>query len=258
MIVCWFSCGAASAVAAKLAIVKYGKSNVRVVNNPVENEHEDNKRFLKDCEKWLGISIEFATNPCFPSKRIEDVFDEYGVMSTRSFAPCTLELKQNARMQWEYDNGFNKQTDIVVMGYTKGEENRMQGFKESKKNKEYNLECPLIDAGYDKQKCFQVIEEAGIKLPEIYTKYSFPNANCIGCVKSSSVWYWKLVKKNFPDVFKKRVEQSRKIGCRLIDLGKNKEPRHIFLDEMTDSMTGRKPKDCYVECGIFCSIGEHK
>ncbi len=39
MIVCWFSCGAASACATKLAIEKYGRENVRVVNNPVINEH---------------------------------------------------------------------------------------------------------------------------------------------------------------------------------------------------------------------------
>lgn len=51
MIVCYFSCGAASAIAVKLAINKYGKENVRVVNNPVANEHADNIRFLNDCEK---------------------------------------------------------------------------------------------------------------------------------------------------------------------------------------------------------------
>ena len=55
-IVVWFSCGAASAVAAKRTIEKYGHIyNVRVVNNPVAEEHPDNKRFLKDIEKWLGV-----------------------------------------------------------------------------------------------------------------------------------------------------------------------------------------------------------
>lgn len=55
MIVCYFSCGAASAIAVKLAINKYGKENVRVVNNPVANEHADNIRFLNDCEKMLYL-----------------------------------------------------------------------------------------------------------------------------------------------------------------------------------------------------------
>ena len=51
-IVVWFSCGAASAVAAKKTIEKYGSThNVVVVNTPIYNEHPDNQRFLKDVEK---------------------------------------------------------------------------------------------------------------------------------------------------------------------------------------------------------------
>jgi hypothetical protein len=48
-IVVWFSCGAASAVAAKKTIELYGETNIiRIVNNPIKEEHEDNQRFLKD------------------------------------------------------------------------------------------------------------------------------------------------------------------------------------------------------------------
>ena len=57
----WFSCGAASAVAAKKTIEIYGeKNNIRVVNNPIKEEHEDNQRFLKDIQTWIGKDIEFA------------------------------------------------------------------------------------------------------------------------------------------------------------------------------------------------------
>ena len=53
----WFSCGAASAVAAKKTLELYGSNNrVRVVNNPIKEEHQDNQRFLKDVEKWLKMS----------------------------------------------------------------------------------------------------------------------------------------------------------------------------------------------------------
>ena len=51
----WFSCGAASAVAAKMTIDKYGKDyRVLVVNNPIKEEDEDNVRFKKDVEQWIG------------------------------------------------------------------------------------------------------------------------------------------------------------------------------------------------------------
>ena len=59
----WFSCGAASTVAAKLTLDKYrGTCTVRVVNNPVAEEDSDNRRFLRDIEQWLGVEIEMAIN----------------------------------------------------------------------------------------------------------------------------------------------------------------------------------------------------
>ena len=74
MIAVWFSCGAASAVAAKLTIENY--DDVRVIYNPVINEHPDNLRFLKDVEKWIGQKIELATNPKYPNGDINEVFKD--------------------------------------------------------------------------------------------------------------------------------------------------------------------------------------
>ena len=71
----WFSSGAASAVAAYKTLNKYGMiANVRVINNPVAEEDEDNLRFLRDVEKWLGVKIEFAENPAYPSHSAVDVW----------------------------------------------------------------------------------------------------------------------------------------------------------------------------------------
>ena len=57
-IVCQFSCGAASAVATKLALAQYdGTHDVQIVNAFVKQEHEDNRRFLADCEGWFGRQI---------------------------------------------------------------------------------------------------------------------------------------------------------------------------------------------------------
>ena len=98
----WFSCGAASAVTAKKTIDIYGKLNkIRVVNNPIKEEHEDNQRFLKDIEKWLGVEIEYAINPKFPDQSCETVWQDRKFMSSNFGAPCTLHLKRNARQVWE-------------------------------------------------------------------------------------------------------------------------------------------------------------
>jgi len=57
-LLCWFSCGAASAVATKLAIAQYSLThNVEVVRCVVKEEHPDNDRFAADCEKWFGQPV---------------------------------------------------------------------------------------------------------------------------------------------------------------------------------------------------------
>lgn len=60
IIAVWFSCGAASAVAAKLTIERYGAThNIRVVNNPVAEEDSDNQRFSADVQRgWEWRSSE--------------------------------------------------------------------------------------------------------------------------------------------------------------------------------------------------------
>lgn len=50
-IVCQFSCGAASAVATKLALAEYGSTHdVQIINAFLANEEADNRRFAQDCE----------------------------------------------------------------------------------------------------------------------------------------------------------------------------------------------------------------
>ena len=67
VIAVWFSCGAASAVAAMQTLRRYGNiAEVRILNNPVAEEDEDNIRFLCDVEKWLGVRIEPVLNSAWP------------------------------------------------------------------------------------------------------------------------------------------------------------------------------------------------
>ncbi|WP_243431399.1 hypothetical protein [Pseudomonas mosselii] len=57
-IVCQFSCGAASAVATKLALAEYGSTHdVQIINAFLANEESDNRRFAQDCETWFGQPI---------------------------------------------------------------------------------------------------------------------------------------------------------------------------------------------------------
>ncbi|WP_312697052.1 hypothetical protein [Sphingobacterium mizutaii] len=243
-IVVWFSCGAASAVAAKMTIEKYGETNtIRIVNNPIKEEHEDNFRFLKDCEKWFGIPIEFAINSKYKSFSCIDVWDEENIMSNiHGYAPCTDELKKKARYEWEVKN----RADWTVLGFTKEENSRFERFQ--LKERATSL---YILKETSKAQCFEMVMNAGIKLPEIY-EMGFPNANCIGCVKATSPTYWNLVRQKFPAIFDQRAKQSREMGTNGAKLVRVKGKR-IFLDELDPKARGGNLKDLNFECGIFCS-----
>lgn len=240
MIAVWFSCGAASAVAAKMTIDKYGKENVRVVNNPVIEEHPDNIRFLHDVEKWIGVKIEFATNKNFPSCSARDVWEKVRYMAGHAGAPCTVKLKKEARQQWEDEN----KPDWHVLGFTADEKDRYERFIKFERT---NVLPVLIEAGISKRNCFEILHRAGIKRPEIYN-LGYSNANCIGCVKGQYARYWNLVRKTYPDVFSRRAEQSRRLGVKLWKVSDNDRR---FLDELPEDYDdGQMLMD--FECGIFC------
>lgn len=279
-IVVWFSCGAASAIAAKKTIELYGDlCNIRIVNNPIADEDQDNQRFLKDVEGWLGYEIEYALNPKYPDASCVEVWDKRKFMSGPYGAPCTLELKKEARKHWEKENHH----DWLVLGFTSEEEHRFKRFRMTERE---NILGVLIDLNISKSDCFFELMEAGIELPAIY-KRGYPNANCIGCVKSSSATYWNHVRVQDPDVFEQRSKQSREIGARLIKLhpkhlawchkegklwynsktgecltevikGDNGKSTHktpavrVFLDELDPDVKGAPMKNLDFECGIFC------
>ena len=239
-IVVWFSCGAASAVVVKETIEKYGSiCNIRVVNNPVDDEHIDNERFLKDVENWLDIKIETAINPKYTDCSIQTVWETKKYVSGIHGAPCTTELKKKARQNWENNNRF----DWLVLGFTKDEVKRYENFKMFERE---NILPVLIDSNLSKQDCYRILLENNIKLPKLY-ELGFPNNNCIGCCKATSPTYWNLVRDKFPLVFKRRAELSRKLGCKLVRVKGVRK----FLDELKVTDKGNKLKDTFT-CGIFC------
>lgn len=241
IIAVWFSCGVASAVTAKKTIELYGKNHtIRILNNPIKDEHEDNLRFLKDCENWLGLKIESVVNKNFNEQSINEVFIKRKYMSGIKGAPCTFELKKKARQMWEKEN----HVDFHVLGFTFDEKHRHERFILTERN---NVIPVLIDLKLTKDDCFRIINEAGISLPYIY-KLGFPNANCIGCVKATSPDYWNLVREKFPKIFKERERLSREIGCKLT----RQKGKRIFLDELLPETKGRGLKKMNIECGIFC------
>lgn len=241
IIVVWFSCGAASAVAAKRTIDKYGDlCTIRVVNNPIAEEHKDNRRFLKDVQAWLGIEIEEATHPDYPEASCNSVWRDKKFMSSPQGAPCTKVLKKGARRHWETNNFY----DWIVLGFTAEEVKRYEMFVRTERDNTLPI---LIEDGIYKQDCIDLLIKEGIEPPEIY-KLGYPNANCIGCVKASSPTYWNHVREVHPEVFRERAELSRELGSKLVRV----KGELIYLDELDPEARGHSMKTMNFDCGIFC------
>lgn len=238
-VLCHFSCGAASAVATKLAINKYGKDRVEVLNIHIKEEHPDNQRFLKDCEEWFGVPITTVQNEKYDGS-IYEVFKQ-GYLKGIHGAPCTTQLKRKIRAK------FQREDDVHIFGYTMEEQQRAIDFED--RNQELDVDWTLIDAGLSKPDCLALLQDAGIEIPEMY-KLGYKNNNCIGCVKGG-MGYWNKIRRDFPDVFARMAMVEREVDHAIL-----KDPKGaIFLDEL-DPERGNMDEEVDIECSFFCAMAK--
>lgn len=239
-VVAWFSCGAASAVAAKLAVDAYGDCCVVVYCDLLSSEHPDNRRFMADVEQWIGREVQIIRSAKYES--VDDVFERTRYMAGIQGARCTAEMKKVPRF------AFQRPDDVHVFGLTADEEHRIQRFEAN--NHELSLLWVLRDRGITKQDCYARLREAGIELPAMYA-LGYRNNNCIGCVKATGAKYWNMVRRDFPDVFARRARQSRELDVRLTRVNGER----VFLDELPeDYLPAEELED--ISCGPDCSIDD--
>jgi hypothetical protein len=233
--VVWFSCGAASAVAAKVTLERHPEAVV-VYCDTSRSEHPDNARFMRDVEDWIGQPVQRIKSERYGT--VEEVFEDTRYMSGPKGARCTTEMKKIPRFQ------FQRADDIHIFGFTADEGKRIASFKQ--RNPDMYLEWPLADDGTTKEDCFNVLRHAKIVLPAMYG-LGYKNNNCLGCVKATSPKYWNKVRVDFPAKFEERCVQSRRLGVRLVRL----HGERIFLDELpADKVEGEEESiSCGPECG---------
>ncbi len=109
-VVAQFSCGAASACAAKLAIDQHG-DRAHVINAFVADEDDDNRRFLADCERWFRRSITVLRDTEYGASALEVWRRKRFIVGQRG-APCSKALKRNVL------DMFNRPDDVIVLGFT--------------------------------------------------------------------------------------------------------------------------------------------
>jgi len=214
--VAWFSCGAASAVATKLALLD---GPVTIAYCDTGSEHEDNKRFMADCEKWFGQTVTILKNGKY--KDTWDVWEKRKYLGGIAGAPCTGILKVEPRLD------FQRPDDVHVYGFTNDAADITRANRIRENNFDMTIRTPLIERGLDKAACLAMIQGAGIKEPVTYAM-GFPNANCIPCVKATSPNYWAMVRLRAPKEFARMVELSRRLDVRLARI----KEVWTFIDEI--------------------------
>lgn len=235
-IVCWFSCGVASAVATKLAIAENaGKLPLVVVRCIVREEHPDNDRFANECEQWFGQPIFNLINDKYDGS-IYEVFRSRKYISGIGGAPCTMLLKKEVRHK------FERPTDRQVFGYCADETDRWDSFLDANN---IDAVAPLIARGLEHKDCLSIVQDAGIELPKMY-RLGYKHNNCIGCVKATGQGYWNKIRDDFPDQFEQMAQESRRLGVKLIRINDVRS----YLDDLQPG-TGDYQKEPEIQCGIF-------
>ena len=197
----WFSCGAASAIAAKIVAERCDDFRV-VYCDTMATEHPDNQRFFDEVQEWLGVEIVRIRSDRYET--VDDAMMGERYMSGVKGARCTLEMKKMPRFAYQQPG------DVHVFGFTADEGKRIDEFVE---RADIDMWFPLAEQGITKADCYRIVEDA-IELPALY-RLGYRNNNCLGCVKATSARYWNMTRRDFPDVFARRVEQSRELGVRL-------------------------------------------
>ncbi len=213
-IVCWFSHGAASAVATKLAIEKNaGSKELVVACIHLEDEHPDGARFAEECEEWFGQEIVYLRDTKYGAS-VDTVIEKTRYMSGVNGARCTKELKKQVRLDWQ------RHDDVHVFGMDANEADRVDNLLDTEPD--LDIWAPLIDKGYTKADCFDLITNvAGIQLPKMY-RMGYHNNNCIGCLKAAGAGYWNKIRVDFPEVFWKRARQEELLGVALVKMSAKK------------------------------------
>ena len=245
--VSYFSAGVPSAVATKLAIAS--GEDVTIYNFEIDEEHDDNKRFLADCQEWFGQEIITVGNDKY-GRSARRVFRETSYLVGPGGARCTGELKK--AMRWE----VGLPDDRIVMGYTKEEQHRIDRLLASEPL--LDMWPILIEKDLMREDVMALFQRTGIELPAMYN-LGYRNNNCIGCVKGQA-GYWNKIKIDFPERFAEMAAIERELGRTICkrewtDPDGTRQLERIYLDELPPDL-GNYPTEQEFQCGIFCQMAE--
>lgn len=187
-----FSTGLSSALTWKRVVDRYGKGAVTVVAMDTTIEDDDNYRFARDMERYMGMAIVWLREGRDPYA----VSRAEHVIPNQKLAPCTHRLKIEPFKQ--YLSSLDGPLTIHI-GYDFSEVHRCKATTKNYNALGYAVDYPLLWKPVEHRPYPQVArEDWGIEPPRMYA-LGYTHANCGGrCVKQGKGdWLRTLI--NFPD-----------------------------------------------------------
>jgi 3'-phosphoadenosine 5'-phosphosulfate sulfotransferase (PAPS reductase)/FAD synthetase len=243
-VVCRFSCGIPSLIAAKLAIAEYGADRVEVVRSDTRSEHSDNERFMREAEEWLGKTVTVLA-----SKEYQDIWDVYRrerFIRSHKGVKCRGVLKLAPFYQ------YYRPTDILVFGYTADPKDAARAIRLQASSPEI-MRFPLIKRGLSRADCMAMFRRTGIKPPIMYV-LGFGNNNCLGC-PNGGMGYWNLIRIHFPDRFEEMCLIQDDLGPGSWFLVRREERISLRMLRPEDGDHRIEPE---IDCSIMCASAEQE
>jgi hypothetical protein len=246
-IVVGFSGGVTSAWCAGWALRTFPQEEVILLFHDTKGEHPDTYRFIREMGEALGHPIVERSD----GRDVFQVFEDEGFLGNNQNAMCSriLKLEQSDQFIAELKSAGH---DVVkVLGFSKGETERIQRMTARAARDGYEVRYPLAEQDVSKQTCVDWCQLTMKVCPsEMYL--DFEHANCIGCVKGGMA-YWMKVREKFPETFHRFARLEREYGHNILR-GGGAGRKHYWLDELPEQ-TKRKvyPREAVTigpcECG---------
>lgn len=198
-----FSGGAASYIAAKRQVEKYGKDNVTLLFTDTRMEDVDLYRFLRDAETVLGVPVTEQSD----GRDVWQVFFDERYLGNSRIDPCSKILKrqQSKKFMAEQDS----EATTVTLGITWNEKHRLE--KMHRFWEPFKLEAPLTEPPYlTKQDMLGEIRADGIEPPGLYEQ-GFAHNNCGGACVKAGKGQWAQLYREMPERYLYHEEKEQEL-----------------------------------------------
>lgn len=233
-----FSGGAASYIAAKRQVSKYGADNVTLLYTDTRSEDADLYRFLGDAEKVLGVPVTRVAD----GRDVWEVFHDERYLGNSRIDPCSRVLKREQSKKYMAE--CDPETTTVTLGITWDEKHRLD--KMHRFWSPFVLEAPLTEPPYlTRDDMYSEIRADGIELPAMYRR-GFRTNNCGGACVKAGKGQWAQLWREMPERYLYHEEKEQELREHLgkdVAILKERvdgEARYLTLREFRERLEARE------------------